>query len=166
MDRVLQHRARSWPAQSRDDMIADAHAALWAAWHSLIRRGKYPVGVGVSGIADRCCRFVRSGRKIGNQNRGRGCPDVLDHRVRRRFGIAIVSLDEPSGVVSDGRFGVWREWLTQRNVATPAQQACFRVDFGRWLAEQPDRKRRIAELLVEGHENASWPASSGSLPAR
>jgi hypothetical protein len=164
MDRVLQHHFRDWPARSRAEALADARAALWSAWHGLVRRGKDPLQVGATGIADRCCRYVRSGRKIGNKNRGRACLDVLDHRAQRRLGIAIVSMDEPTGSEAASRSGGWREWLTQRNVATPAQQACFRVDFGRWLAELPDRKRRVAELLVEGHETGVVARHLGVTP--
>src|SRR5262249_21391417 len=132
MDRVLEHHARTWPARTRDDMIGDARAAIWAAWNSLVRRGKNPLLVGVTGIAARCCRYVRSGRKLGNRNRGRACLDLLDHRARRRLGIEIVSLDDHAGSEPAAGFGSWRQWLTQRNVATPAEQACFRVDFARW----------------------------------
>jgi hypothetical protein len=30
--------------------------------------------------------------------------------------------------------------------------AAFRVDFSAWLVGLPERKRRVAELLAEGHE--------------
>jgi DNA-binding NarL/FixJ family response regulator len=49
-------------------------------------------------------------------------------------------------------------------VATPAQQACFRVDFGRWLAQLPERRRQIAELLVEGHETGIVARQIGVTP--
>jgi hypothetical protein len=154
MDRVLLHHARAWPARIRDDMIADARAALWSAWHSLVRRGRNPFQVGITGIAARCCRSVRSGRKVGNANRGRACLDVLDHRARRRMGIEIVNLDDHAGSEPAAGSSSWRQWLTERNVATPADQACFRLDFARWLSDIPHRKRQMAELLADGNETS------------
>jgi hypothetical protein len=149
MDNVIRHHSRSWPARSRNELIADARAALWAAWHSLVRRGKDPLQVGITGIAARCCLFTKAGRKIGNRNRGRGCLDVLDDRAQRRLGIEIVGLGRDQETVArDG----WREWLAENNRVTPADEAAFRLDFGRWLDGLPERKRQMAELLAEGHE--------------
>jgi hypothetical protein len=51
MDKVIRHQFRNWPAASRAEALADARAALWAAWCSLTRRGKDPLEVGVTGIA-------------------------------------------------------------------------------------------------------------------
>jgi hypothetical protein len=166
MERVLEHFARSWPERNRDDMLADARGALWSAWHSLVRRGKDPVKVGVTGIAALCCRFVRSGRKLGNRTRGRACMDVLDHRAQHRLGLKIVGLDDHAETESAAGSASWRQWLTQRNVATPAEQACFRLDFGRWMAEElPERKRQMAELLAEGHETGVVAKMLGVTPA-
>jgi hypothetical protein len=152
MDSVIRHHFRNWPARRRADALADARAALWAAWHSLIRRGKDPLQVGVTGIAARCCLFKKAGRKLGNKNRGRGCLDIHDPRARRRLGIEIISLDRDEETVArDG----WRGWLAENKRVTPADEAAFRLDFGRWLAGLPERKRQMAELLVMGEETGS-----------
>jgi hypothetical protein len=164
MDKIIRHEFRNWPAASRAEAMADARAAIWAAWHSLIRRGKDPVQIGITGIAARCCLFTRAGRRVGNRNTGRGCLDVLDYRAQRRLGIEIISLNQPTGAEFGAGSDSWREWLTQRNVATPAQQACFRLDFGRWLAQLPERRRRIAELLLEGHETGVVARQLGVTP--
>jgi hypothetical protein len=147
MESVIRHHFRNWPARRRADALADARAALWAAWHSLIKRGKDPLQVGITGIAARCCMFTKAGRKIGNRNRGRACLDVLDQRAQRRLGLKILRLDrDEETVVHDG----WREWLAEDNRVTPADEAAFRLDFGHWLAGLPERKRQMAELLAEG----------------
>jgi hypothetical protein len=149
MDSVIRHHFRNWPARRRADALADARAALWAAWHSLVRRGKDPLQVGITGIAARCCLFTKAGRKLGNKNRGRGCLDVLDQRAQRRLGLKILRLDRDEETVArDG----WREWLAEDNRVTPADEAAFRLDFGRWLSGLPERKRQMAELLLQGHE--------------
>ncbi len=166
MDKILRHYFRSWPPERRQELIADARAALWAAWHSLTRRGRDPVQLGITGIAARCCRYVRSGRKVGNRNHGRGCLDVLDHRARRRLGIEIISLDRHDETTTGAPVGAWRQWLAESNFVTPADEAAFRVDFGRWLADLPDRKRMMAEMLAEGHETGAVARRVGVSPGR
>jgi hypothetical protein len=164
MDRVLEHHAGAWPSRCREEMIADARAALWAAWHSLTRRGKDPLKVGVTGIAARCCRYVRSGRRVGNITRGRACLDVLDHRAQRRLGIEIVSLDQDHETVRDDSLETWREWLAEDRRTRPCDAAAFTIDFGRWLANLSERKRRMAELLVVGEETSTVARQIGVTP--
>jgi hypothetical protein len=165
MDQVLRHHFRNWPARRRADALADARAALWAAWHSLIRRGKDPLQVGITGIAARCCLFTKAGRKIGNRNRGRGCLDVLDPRARRRLGIEIISLDRPDEMAADVRSGTWREWLAQDRRTSPSDAAAFRLDFADWLKVLPERKQQMAELLLEGHETGAVARMLAVTPA-
>jgi hypothetical protein len=162
MDSVIRHHFRNWPARRRADALADARAALWAAWHSLVRRGKDPLQVGITGIAARCCLFTKAGRKIGNKNRGRGCLDVLDTRAQRRLGLKIVSLDQDNEIAPE----IWREWLAEDRRTRPCDAAAFRLDFERWMAEElPERKRRMAELLLQGHETGVVARMLGVTPA-
>jgi hypothetical protein len=49
----------------------------------------------------------------------------------------------------------WKEWAAEDNRVTPADEACFRLEFGVWLAGLPARKREMAELLAEGHETGA-----------
>lgn len=164
MDNVIRHYFRNWPARRRADALADARAALWAAWHSLVRRGKDPLQVGITGIAARCCLYASSGRKLGNANRGRACLDIFDRRARRRLGIEIISIEEPTGIESASGSEGWRGWLAGNNRVTPADEAAFRVDFARWLADLPERKRMMAELLLQGHETGVVASHLGVTP--
>ena len=41
---------------------------------------------------------------------------------------------------------------TAAQLTFPADEAAFRVDFAAWLGGLPEKKRRVAELLAEGHE--------------
>jgi hypothetical protein len=43
------------------------------------------------------------------------------------------------------------DWAEDNSVS-PADQAIFHLDYQTWLAGLPERKRRVAELLAEGHE--------------
>jgi glutathione S-transferase len=67
--------------------------------------------------------------------------------VRRKTGLRVVSIEE----VAAPHLGSWRQWLVDGRM-TPADTACFQIDFEVWLAGLPARKRQMAELLAEGHE--------------
>jgi hypothetical protein len=152
MNRTLDFQFRRWPARRRQEAIADAQGAAWAAWHGLLLRGQDPRAVGVCGIAFNAARSVKRGRTLGSGTRGRGA-DVLSRYARRRLGFRVISLDR---VERDGRDlapDAWREWVAaDSRYATPADAAAFRLDFASWLAGLPARQRRTAELLAEGHE--------------
>ena len=139
-------RRRRW--QEREEALAEARAAAWSAWAGLLRRGKDPVEVGVTGIANNAVRNVRQGRRIGNRTCGRGAMDIQHPRVRRDQGLRVVSFAELAGP----QVGSWRDWLAEDNRGTPADEAIFHLDYQTWLAGLPEKKRWVAELLALGHE--------------
>jgi hypothetical protein len=134
--------------QDPEEALAAACGAAWSAWAGLLRRGKDPVEVGVHAIARHAIKYVKSGRKLGNPTCGRGARDVWHPRVRRALGLRVVSFE----VLAGPSPGSWRDWLVADHRVTPADLACSRLDFAAWLAGLPVRKRRVAELLAEGHE--------------
>jgi hypothetical protein len=137
--------------QEYEEALAEARAAAWSAWHGLIKRGKDPVAVGVHGIATNAVRYVRNGRKVGNLARGQAAMDVYHRKAQAKGGFNLVSLDSGDEFHPDRPFGgAWREWLAEDNRATPADEACFHVDFETWLESLPARKRQMAVLLAEG----------------
>ena len=148
--------------QDREEAVAEARAAAWSAWRGLIRKGKDPVEVGVTGIANNAVRNVRQGRRIGNRTCGRGAMDVQHPRVRRALGLRVVAFDELAGP----QVGSWRDWLAEDNRVTPADQAIFHLDYQAWLAGLAEPKRRVAELLAEGHEPGLVARVLGVSPAR
>ena len=148
IDNAARFAFRRRRRQDREEALAEARAAAWSAWAGLLRRGKDPVEVGVTGIANNAVRNVRQGRRIGNRTCGRGAMDVQHPRVRRALGLRVVPFEEVAGPPP----GSWQQWLAEDNRVTPADEACFRLDFSAWLAGLPERKRRVAELLAEGHE--------------
>ena len=160
INNALRYCFRNLPRDRREEAMADARAATWAAWSSLIARGKDPLEVGVVGIATRCCLYTRGGRKVGNQNVGRGCPDIQDPRVRRKTGLRVVSIED----IATPATGAWRQWLQDHRIG-PAEAACFSIDFEAFLAGLPPRKRQMAELLAEGHETGSVARLLGVTPA-
>jgi hypothetical protein len=74
--------------------------------------------------------------------------DIQHPRVRRHLGLRVVAFAELAGP----QVGSWRDWLAEDNRVSPADEACFRLDFAAWLGGLPEKKRRVAELLAEGHE--------------
>ena len=152
--------------QEYEEALAEARAAAWSAWHGLVERGKDPVEVGVHGIATNAIRWVRARRKVGNSNCGRGAMDVYHPRAQAACGFTLVSLDSDHVDAGDSTAGSWRDWLSEDNKVTPADEAAFRLDFEGWLAAWPGRKRRVAELLAEGHEGVVVARTVGIAPSR
>ncbi len=152
--------------QEYEEALAEARAAAWSAWHGLVERGKDPVEVGVHGIAGNAVRNIRQGRRIGNRTCGRGVMDVFNSKAQKKDGFTLVSLDSDYVDSEDSTRGSWREWLAEDNKVTPADEAAFRVDFEGWLAGLPERKRRVAELLAEGHEGVVVARTVGIAPSR
>jgi hypothetical protein len=153
--------------QEFEEALAEARAAAWSAWAGLLTRGKNPVEVGASGIAQNAVRSVRNGRKVGNPNRGRGAMDVHHPRAQKACGFKVVSL-ESGDAVGPGApaVGTWREWLAEDNRNTPADEAAFRVDFATWLEGLPAVKRWVAELLSAGHGTGEAARLSGVTAGR
>ena len=137
--------------QDREEAVAETTAAAWSAWAGLLRRGKDPLAVGITGIARNAIRYVRNGRRVGNTSCGPGAMDVF-RKAQKARDFKVVSLDSNDQFIPGSLVGTWKEWLACDNRVGPADEAAFRVDFAAWLTGLPGRKRQIAELLAEGHE--------------
>jgi len=161
IDAVLRYHFRRWPRARREEAVAEARAAAWAAWHGLIGRGRDPVAVGVTAIAANACRGVRRGGKLGNPTVGRGAMDVHHPAVRRRLGLRVIAFEEVAGRST----GTWQDWLAADHRFGPAEEACFRLDFGAWLGGLPGRRRRVAELLAMGYGTGEVARMVGVTPA-
>jgi DNA-directed RNA polymerase specialized sigma24 family protein len=154
---------RRW--RDRDELIAEAVACAWKAWRGLVNRGRDPIAVGVTGIAAWAARHAIKGRRIGNRGGGRHAMDIFHRRAQKLGGFRIVSYDSRPGAQLDSEPEAWREWLTHDRRVTPADAAVFRVDFASWLAALPERRRRTAELLAEGHGTLEVAGQVGVTPA-
>ena len=124
-------RHRRW--QDREEAVAEARAAAWSAWHGLIRKGKDPLAVGVTGIANNAIRYVRNGRRVGNTSCGPGAMDVF-RKAQKARDFKVVSLDSNDQFIPGSLVGTWKEWLACDHRVGPADEAAFRLDFGDWLA--------------------------------
>jgi len=161
IDAALRYHFRRLPRAEREEAMAEARAYTWAAWHGLLRRGKDPVAVGVVAIADNSCRAVKNGRSVGaRRSTGRGAMDIHHPKARLATGLRVLPFEELDGLPPGG----WRDWLVSDDHYGPADEAIFRVDFAAWLADLPERKRRIAELLAEGFGTCEVACCLGITP--
>jgi hypothetical protein len=135
------------------EAIAEACACAWKAWYGLVKRGKDPIAVGVSGIARYAIKHVLQGRKIGNPVVGRGCMDVYHWRAQQTRGFRVIPYAEVE-LTGESQGVSWQDWLASSNKLTPADQAIFRLDFDAWLSTLTLRKRRMAAYLAAGHETS------------
>jgi hypothetical protein len=149
MDQVFRSRFRRWPPGDRAEAIAIARAVAWQAWCGLVGRGKDPLEVGVTGIAYNASRHVRAGRPFGYGKPGPHA-DVMSHRTQREHGFELVALEEVERDRQREVTDEWSEVLAADHRMTPADLACFEIDFRAWLAALPRRKQWIAERLAEG----------------
>ena len=152
IDAVIRYHSRRWPKHQRNEMMADARAAAWHAWFGLLKRGKDPMAVGPTGLARNACRYVKGGRRLGTGTSGRSAMDVYNRRAQQRLGIQLVGLDPQGNYNAAWSHDRWPQWSVADNSCTPADQACFQLDFEAWLASLPHRKRQMAVLLADGHE--------------
>jgi hypothetical protein len=164
MDQVFRSRFRRWPPRDRAEAIATARAVAWVSWCGLVRRGRNPLEVGAAGIAYHATHRVRAGRPFGYGKPGPHA-DVMSHRTQREHGFELVLLDQVErdwqGMDSDE----WRDVLAADHRTTPADAACFDLDFRAWLAGLPHRKKWIAERLAEGFTTSELARELGvTLP--
>jgi hypothetical protein len=139
IDACLRYRFRRWPSGRRDEAIDDARSAAWVAWNGLLRRGEDPVAIGVTAIAFNAARAIRKARAVAASRPG--------GRGSSATGLRVVSFEELSGSTP----AAWQGWLAPDRRYGPADEAAFRIDFAAWIGGLTPRKRRVAELLAEGH---------------
>jgi hypothetical protein len=148
----------------RDDLLAEILACSWKAWHGLVERGRNPLAVGVTGIAAWAVRHALKGRRIGNRNCGRGAMDIFHHRAQKIGSFRVESYDSASSSPT-AEPATWKEWVAADRRVTPADSACFRLDFEDWLARLPARRRQTAEMLAQGHGTLEVSRFIGITPA-
>jgi hypothetical protein len=117
--------------------------------------------VGPVAIARNAARYVKAGRLLGCGKGTWGCRDVFHPRARKAGGFKLLSLHHRAGPAPGRDRGAWRAWDVADHRVSPADQACFRLDYEAWLARLPVRKRRIAELLAAGEATGAVARALG-----
>jgi hypothetical protein len=132
---------RRLPAWHRAEMTAETIARAFVDYGALARRRKlsraYP-----STLAAYAVKEVRSQRRVGGHLANR---DVMSPALQQRQGFGVGPLARWCG--GEG----WRDMVLESRRVSPADQACFNVDFRVWLGQWPQRQRRIINSLAAGH---------------
>jgi hypothetical protein len=152
-------RRRRLRRHDYEDILAESIAACWSSWVGLISRGRDPLEVGVCGIANQAVRYVRNGRRIACRSSGRGKMDVYNPKAQRARAFQVLNAGAFDEAVEGSEAGVWD------NCCTPADEACFRVDFADWLEALAPRRKKTAELLAAGHGTLEVAREVGVTPA-
>lgn len=131
---------RHFDGNARDEAIADIVADCTAGFAGLAGRGRAHFWL-IPALAKFAVRKRNSGRTFGSsQNKN----DVLSPIPRDEAHVQ--SLD----ALQSADPHTWHEAVTQSHRMTPAEAACFRIDFERWLSKLPERHRDVALALADG----------------
>jgi len=155
--RVIRHRLRNQPRREREELAAEALAAAFCMYVSLVRRGKqdmaYPTPLGMYGA-----RQAVDGRQFGS---GTNVCDITSRCCRQKKGVVIEPLDR-----FDHQDEEWRQIVVEDRHAGPAEVVATRVDFESWLAELSPKQRKIAQTLARGESTKAAARKHRVSPGR
>jgi len=126
----------------QEEATAEAIARACVTYQKLVQQKKLGQ-VYVGNIATFAVKAVNGGRRVGGH---RNSKDVLDPVTRTKKNITVASLSPWS--TPDN---TWRDLLLESRRVSPADQACFNVDFHEWLSSWPQRHRMIIAALAAGY---------------
>jgi hypothetical protein len=156
--RNARHAFKDLPADARHDAIAEVVANCTVAVARLAQRKMldlaYPTPLSLFAV-----KQYFAGRRVGNKIASR---DVYSQQARDRGGYEVRHLGTPHEQQSGG----WREQLVENRRTTPADVACFRLDFPRWLESLSPRDRKIAEALSDGETTGRTARTFGISSGR
>jgi hypothetical protein len=84
--------------------------------------------------------------------------DVYHKMAQKALGFPVIN-SGGNETIDGPEASVWT------NCCTPADEACFRVDFAAWLEALSPRRRQTAELLATGHGTLEVARDVGVTPA-
>ncbi len=155
--RVIRHGLRNQPRRDREELAAEALAAAFAMYVSLVRRGKqdmaYPTPLGMYGA-----RQAIDGRQIGS---GTNVRDITSRCCRQRKGVVVEPLDR-----FDRQDEEWRQIVVEDRSAGPAEIVATRVDFEDWLSELTPKQRKVAQTLARGESTKAAARKHRVSPGR
>jgi len=144
--------------QRRADAVAETIALSWNWFLNLARRGKDATAF-AAGLAALASRAVRSGRRLGGNERTR---DALSSVAQARHGFSVERLPAVSTLCGN----VWDDALADNSQSAVPDQVSFRIDFPRWRRKQSPRNRRIIDDLVVGERTRAVARRHGLTSGR
>lgn len=155
--RIVRGAVRHVPCPDRRaELAAEAVALGWRWYRRLAARGRDP-GTFPVAFAYALARSVRAGRRLV---RADSAVDVLSPACRLRHGVNVMSL-----MADDSGAGYAHALAADARAPVPDQVA-FRVDFRRWRAGLPPRRRRLLDALAAGTRTGEAAARFGVSAGR
>jgi hypothetical protein len=141
IQRQIHFALRKVPSYVRQELIDEAIAASFIAFHRLVTQGKTS-RVFATPLARFSVLRVRDGRRVGSggQRYEACCPFSA-----RRAALRVERLDR-----FDTRVGRWVVRAVPASESSIPDQVAFRLDFQEWLARQSFRNRQLIEVLASG----------------
>lgn len=150
-------RFRRLPMEAREEATAEAIASACVSYASLARQKKL-ARVYVGNIATNAVRAVNGGRRVGGHINSR---DVLSALAQKKKKLSVVTLS-PWSTADDS----WRDLAMESRKVSPADQACFNLDFQSWLMTWTPRHRKIITMLAAGQRTMAVARSFTVSEAR
>jgi hypothetical protein len=136
----------------RAECIAETIGVAWKWFCRLAKKGKDATKF-ASALARLAARAVRGGRRVGA---GETANDVMSVIAQRRHNFLVEPLPSPRtsqeilyDVGGQRMHDIMEERLSDNTVASPADQAAFRLDFRGWLRTLSARERRIIQGMAQ-----------------
>ena len=127
---------------ARAEAMADTIARAFVDYGCLAKRNRLAHAYAGS-LASFAVQRVRGHRQVGSRQNSK---DVLNPLTHQKKGITVNSLSPWCG-----KEDTWRDLVLESRRVSPADQACFNVDFQEWLKRWPQRHRQIIGYLASGH---------------
>jgi hypothetical protein len=141
----------------REDAIAEVIANVTVAVARLAQQGRlrlaFPTILARYGISQ-----YHDGRRVGNRFR---ISELLSPSAQRKKGFYVERLDS-----QERDTGEWCEAIVEDRRTPVPEQVAFRIDFPRWLAGLPRKKRKIAETLAMGNTTSDVARRFEMSPGR
>jgi hypothetical protein len=145
---------RYYDGEEREERVAEATAAAFVAFASLVRRRRDQL-VSPLGLAYFAVKHVRNGRHVG------GVQDRAKDAMSPKRGAAVIRFaghhDLPSA---------FHDALCDNTQSPVPDQVAFRIDFAEFLGKQTKRKREVAKLLALGNQANDVATQIGISPGR
>ena len=149
-------RFRRMRSEAKAEATAEAIASACVSYRKLSRQKKL-ARVFPGNIATFAVQAVKGGRHVGGHQ---NCRCVLNSLTHKKKGIVVGSLSP-----FDPHEGSWKDLAVESRKVSPADTACFRLDFQSWLKRWPRRHRQIINALMAGSSTTEVAAKCGvSLP--
>ena len=145
------------PPVAREEATAEAVASACVSYARLVRQKKLAHAY-VGNIATNAARAVNGGRHVGGSQ---SCRCALNSLTHKKKGIVVHSLSPWSGVDD-----TWKDLMLESRRVSPADQACFNLDFQEWLKSWPQRDRKIIAMLAAGERGMTVALKFGLTEGR